>query len=176
MGRSGRSRGTEAPAAANLSAEYRRRTILNAALVTVSIIRAMGGGRVRASAVVALAKKAGHTPVQPRGWLPSARIAVHRHLSWMFAVRSSPSDWPAGLRHLLRRHGSVHQCDFGWASTSGRIEPLHRQLVLSRTVRAEISRCTTCGFPEQYPTASRATAFGLRHFLRAIYRGRREFF
>jgi MFS family permease len=142
--------------------EYRRRTLLNAALVTVSIIGLWAGVVYEPSAIVTLAKHAGYSPVQATrfasfgtgllsigtclGCLAIPLLAERLGRRWTHAI------YFLGMAACIT-------ISFGWA------------FYLHEGLKVFIGSLFFLGFfggnfamynlwlPEQYPTAIRATAF-----------------
>ncbi len=91
---------------------YRRRTILNTALVTVSIIGLWAGVVYEPSAIVTLAKHAGYSRRRPPGWPPSVRGCCRSApVSAVSACRPWPSAWAGG--------GPTLSTSSAWLSASG---------------------------------------------------------
>jgi MFS family permease len=142
--------------------EYRRRTILNAALVTVSIIGLWAAVVYEPSAIVTLAKRAGHSAAQATrlASLGTALLSIGTCLGCL-AVPLLAERWGRRCTHALYFLGMA-VCiwlSFGWA------------FYLADGLYVFIGSLFFLGLfggnfamynlwlPEQYPTAIRATAF-----------------
>jgi MFS family permease len=144
------------------SAEYRRRTILNAALVTVSIIGLWAAVVYEPSAIVALAKKAGHTPAQ------AARLASFGTGLLSIGTCLGCLAVPLLAERLGRRwtqgiyFAGMAVCisvSFGWAFyVPGGLNLFIGSLFFLGLFGGNFAMYNLW-LPEQYPTASRATAF-----------------
>ncbi len=145
-----------------LSAPFLRRTLLNAALVTVSIIGLWAAAVYEPSAIIALAKKAGHTPPE------AARLASYGTGLLSIGTVLGCLAAPALAQALGRRAAlglyfiGMAVCiwvSFGWA--------FYRPEGLAVFI-GSLFFLGICGgnfalyslwLPEQYPTVVRATAF-----------------
>jgi MFS family permease len=142
--------------------QYRRRTMLNAALVTVSIIGLWAGAVYEPSAIVALAKQAGHSAVEATRLasfgtgLLSIGTVIGCLLAPVLAERFGRR-WTLALYFL-----GMAACiwiSFGWAFyVPGGLNLFIGSLFFLGLFGGNFAMYSLW-LPEQYPTSIRATAF-----------------
>jgi MFS family permease len=142
--------------------EYRRRTVLNAGLVTVSIIGLWAAAVYEPSAIVTLAKKAGHSAAQATrlASFGTGILSIGTCLGCL-AVPVLAERW--GRRWTLGFFFvGMAICiwfSFGWAFYASDGLPLFIGSLFLLGVFGGNFAMYSLWLPEQYPTAIRATAF-----------------
>jgi MFS family permease len=142
--------------------EYRRRTILNAGLVTVSIIGLWAAAVYEPSAIVTLAKKAGHSAVEATrlASFGTGLLSIGTCLGCL-AVPVLAERW--GRRWTLALFfigmAACIWLSFGWAFYAANALVLFIGSLFFLGVFGGNFAMYSLWLPEQYPTAIRATAF-----------------
>ena len=142
--------------------EYRRRTMLNAGLVTVSIIGLWAGAVYEPSAIVTLAKKAGHSAVEATrlASFGTGLLSIGTVLGCLVApplAEKLGRRWALGLYFL-----GMAVCiwlSFGWAFYVPDGLGLFIGSLFFLGFFGGNFAMYSLWLPEQYPTAIRATAF-----------------
>ncbi len=143
------------------AAEYRRRTLLNAGLVTVSIIGLWAAAVYEPSAIVTLAKQAGLGPAQSArlASLGTGLLSIGTCLGCL-AVPFLAERYGRRATHGLYYLGMA-VCiwmSFGWAFYTGDLKLFIASLFFLGIFGGNFAMYNLW-IPEQYPTAIRATAF-----------------
>jgi MFS family permease len=145
-----------------LTGEYRRRTILNAGLVTVSIIGLWAAAVYEPSAIVTLAKKAGHSATEATrlASFGTGLLSIGTCLGCL-AVVPLAERW--GRRWTLALFfigmAACIWLSFGWAFYAANGLALFIGSLFLLGVFGGNFAMYSLWLPEQYPTAIRATAF-----------------
>ena len=157
-----RSSPTTAPLRRIFSAGYRRRTILNTALVTVSIIGLWAGVVYEPAAIVTLAKHAGHSAVQATrlASFGTGLLSIGTCLGCL-AVPILAERYGRRWTHALYFCGMAAciSFTFGWAFSARDGLAIFIGSLFFLGVFGGNFAMYNLWLPEQYPTAVRATAF-----------------
>jgi MFS family permease len=142
--------------------QYRRRTILNAGLVTVSIIGLWAAAVYEPSAIVTLAKKAGHSAAEATrlASFGTGLLSIGTCLGCL-AVPVLAERWGRRWTHALYFLGMAIciWLSFGWAFYAFDGLGLFIGSLFLLGLFGGNFTMYTLWLPEQYPTAIRATAF-----------------